>query len=141
MKSYDKETFEHLVLLVRKDDKSDREWLLNNNCRELVEFFDAIEGMENSFKWLLDNNYRQLAATVDGYNGNDKAKLFLVKSGNRELAAFIDACDGSKSAIAYLMKQERRGWLLVAKEFFDKEEKKEKKGLWGMLFNLGNPFR
>lgn len=141
MKTYTKETFEHLVLLVRKDEEVDREWLLSNSCRELVEFFDAIEGMENSFKWLLENNYRQLAATVDGFNGNDKAKLFLVKSGNRELAAFIDACDGSKTAIAFLLKHDYKGWVMVAKEFFDKEEKKEKRGIWGMLFNLGNPFR
>ena len=140
MKTYSDETFEHMVLLVRKDENLDREWLLNNNCRELVEFFDALEGMENSFKWLLENNYRQLAATVDGFNGNDKAKLFLVKTGNRDLAAFIDACDGSKSAIAYLIKQDEKGWLLLAKEFFDRQAKKEKGGIWSTLFNLGNPF-
>ena len=141
MKNYSHETFEHLVLLVRKDDEIDRNWLLNNNNRELVEFCDAIDGMENSFKWLLDNNFRQLAATVDAYNGSDKAKLFLIKSGNRELAAFIDACDGSKTAISFLSKYDHKGWLLLAKEIFDKEDKKEKKGIWGMLFNLGNPFR
>lgn len=141
MKNYSHETFEHLVLLVRKDDDMDREWLLNNDHRELVEFWDAIDGMENSFKWLLKNDFRQLAATVDAYNGNDKAKLVLIKSGNRELAAFIDACDGSKTAIAFLAKYDHKGWLLLAKEIFDREQKKEKKGIWGMLFNLGNPFR
>ena len=141
MKSYSNETFEHLVLLVRKDEDIDREWLLNNDHRELVEFWDAIDGMEKSFKWLLDNNFKQLAATVDAYNGNDGAKLFLIKSGNRELGAFISACDGSQSAIAYLSKTNNKGWLLLAKEIFDKEAKKEKKGIWGTLFNLGNPFR
>ncbi len=141
MKTYSNETFEHLVLLVRKDDEFNREWLINNDYRELVEFWDAIDGMENSFKWLLENNYRQLAATVDAYNGNDKAKLFLIKSGNRELAAFISACDGNQSAISYLSKTNNKGWLLLAKEIFDKEAKKEKKGIWNTLFNLGNPFR
>ena len=141
MKNYSHETFEHLVLLVRKDDDMDREWLLNNDHRELVEFWDAIDGMENSFKWLMKNDFRQLAATVDAYNGNDKAKLFLIKSGNRELAAFISACDGNQSAIAYLSKTDHKGWLLLAKEIFDKEAKKEKKGIWSTLFNLGNPFR
>ena len=87
------------------------------------------------------NDFRQLAATVDAYNGNDKAKLFLIKSGNRELAAFISACDGNQSAIAYLSKTDHKGWLLLAKEIFDKEAKKEKKGIWSTLFNLGNPFR
>jgi len=141
MKRYSNDIFEHMVLLVRKDDELDREWMMNNDCRELLEFWDAIDGMENSFKWLMDNDYKQLAATVDAYNGNDKAKLFLIKTGNRELAAFVDACNGSKSAAGYLIKHDFRGWLLLAKEIFDKEEKKEKKGIWGMLFNLGNPFR
>ena len=141
MKTYTNETFEHLVLLVRRDENDDRQWLLDNDCRELVEFWDAIDGMENSFKWLMENNYKQLAATVDAYNGNDKAKLFLIKTGNRELGAFIDACDGNKTAISFLLKHGHQGWALLAKEIFAKEEKKEKSGFWGIFMNLGNPFR
>ncbi len=139
MKAYSKEVFEHLILIVRKDEDVDRVWLKENGAGELVEFLEALSGVERSFKWLLENNYRQLAATVDAFNGNDNAKLFLIKSNNRELAAFVDACSKKKSAIAYLLKFGHQGWLLLAKEIFDKEEKKEKKGFWG-AFNFGNPF-
>ncbi|MFN8165436.1 MAG: hypothetical protein U0X76_04505 [Bacteroidia bacterium] len=139
MKSYPDNVFEKLVLLVRNDEDLDREWLLNNRCRELVEFLDAIDGIEKSFQWLLDNNYRQLAATVDAMNGNSKAKVFLLQSGNRELAAFVDACTGNQNAVSWLVTYGHKGWVLVAREFFEKDKKKNKGGFWG-LFNLGNPY-
>ncbi|MBL0104680.1 MAG: hypothetical protein IPP51_13495 [Bacteroidetes bacterium] len=139
MKSYSDAQFEHFILLIRKDDDMDREWLLNNSCRELVEFFDAIDGMENAFRWLLENNYRQLAATVDAINGNAKAKVFLLQSGNRELAAFVEATTGSQNAVSWLLKFNHKGWVLAAKEFYDKQHKKEKRGFLG-LFDFGNPY-
>jgi len=141
MKNYSDEVFGRMVMIVRKDNDLDREWMINNGHRELLEFWDAIENMEGSFKWLLENNFKQLAAAVDAIHGDDKAKLFLMKCGERDLAAFVDACSGSKTAISFLLKQDQKGWLLVAKEIYDKDAKAEKGGIWGMLFNLGNPFR
>ena len=140
MKEYTKEAFEKLILYIRNDDERSGQWLLDNDYRELKEFWDACEGVEASFKWLMENDCKPLAATVDALNENDQAKVFLISSGHRELAAFVDATDGSKSAIGWLLKYKHPGWVMVAKEFFEKNKKKEKNFLWGFL-NFGNPFR
>jgi hypothetical protein len=140
MRGYDKEVFENLILLVRNNDKESEAWLIDNGYQELKEFWDACEGVEISFKWLLENGYRQLAATVDALDGNDKAKVFLLSSGNRELAAFVEATSGSQKAISWLLKYNHHGWVMVAKEFFDIDKKKEKNFIWNLL-NFGNPFR
>jgi hypothetical protein len=140
MKNYDKEVFEKLILFVRNEDKQAEQWLSDNGYRELKEFWDAYEGMEQSFRWLLDNGYRQLAATVDALNENDKAKVFLLSSGNRELAAFVEASTGSQKAISWLLKYNYPGWVMVAREIFEKEKKKERSFFWSFL-NFGNPFR
>jgi hypothetical protein len=140
MKSYDKEVFEKLILLVRNEDQAAGKWLIDNGYQELKEFWDACDGMERSFKWLLNNDYRQLAAAVDAINGNDKAKVFLLSSGNRELAAFVEATTGSQKAVSWLLKYDHKGWVMVAKEFFDKEKKNEK-GFFSAFLNFGNPFK
>ena len=138
MKKYDREVFEKLARVIRSDDSESEKWLVDNDCRELKEFWDACEGVEKSFRWLLDNNYRQLAATVDALNGNDQAKAFLLQSGNRELAAFVEACGGSQQAVNWLIKGGYPGWIIAAKEVHLKQKKKEK-SFWS-IFNLGNPF-
>ena len=140
MKRYDKLVFEKLILLVRNEDDHAGAWLIENGCRELKEFWDACDGIEKSFKWLLENNYRQLAAVVDALNGNDKAKVFLLSTGNRELMAFVEATAGSQKAISWLLKYDHPGWVMVAKEFFEKEKKKDK-GFFSSILNFGNPFR
>ncbi len=140
MKTYDKEVFEKLIRFIRKDDPDSAEWLMENGYRELKEFWDACEGVEKSFKWLMENGYKQLAATVDAIDGNDQAKVFLLSSGNRELAAFVDAAKGSQKAISWLLKFSHHGWVMVAKEIFDIDNKKEKSLFWSFL-NFGNPFR
>ena len=140
MKNYDKIVFEKMVLIARNDDKQAEQWLMDNDYQELKEFWDAYAGMEKSFKWLLENDYRHLAATVDALNGNDQAKVFLLSSGNRELAAFVDASAGSKNAVVWLLKFKHPGWVLVAKEIFDKEKKKDR-SFFSSFLNFGNPFR
>lgn len=140
MKRYDREVFEKFILLVRKEDKEAAKWLVDEGYRELKEFWDACDGMESSFKWLLENGYKQLAATVDAMDGNDKAKVFLLASGNRELAAFVEASTGSQKAVSWLLQFDHHGWVMVAKEFFEKEKKKEKNFLFSFL-NFGNPFK
>lgn len=140
MKNYDKEVFEKLILLVRKEDKDAGQWLFDHGCRELREFWDACDGMEKSFRWLLENDFKQLAATVDAIEGNDKAKVFLLASGNRELAAFVEATTGSQKAIAWLLKYNHQGWVMVAREFFEKDKKKNN-NFFSTFLNFGNPFR
>lgn len=139
MKNYDNEIFEKLILLVRNEDKECRKWLLDNGHRELVEWWDAVEGMEPAFQWLLKNNYPQLAATIDAMEGNDKAKVFLLASGNKELAAFSEACLGSSKALQWLISYKFKGWALLAKEISEKDKKKDK-GFLGGLLNFGNPY-
>lgn len=140
MKNYDKEVFEKLILLVRNEDEIAGKWLIDQGCRELKEFWDACDGMENSFKWLLEHDYKQLAATVDALDGNDKAKVFLLASGNRELAAFVEATTGSQKAVSWLLKFNHHGWVMVARELFEKEKKKNKNFFLNFL-NFGNPFK
>jgi len=140
MKEYNKDAYEKLILYIRNDDKIAEEWLINNRYQELKEFWDAVEGVEKSFKWLMENNFEPLAAVVDAMGGNDKAKVFLLNSGNRELAAFVEASTGSQKAISWLLKFKHHGWVMVAKEIFDRDKKQEKNLFWSFL-NFGNPFR
>jgi len=139
MKKYDTVSLLKLCALI-KEEAGAKEWLIENNCRELYEFREAYENVEKSFKWLLENNHRELAALVDALHGNDTAKLFLVKSGLPDLAAFIDAADGNKAAVAFLVKSGNTGWLAVAREMHAWNKKHEKKGFW-KIFDFGNPFR
>ena len=141
MRTYDNEVFEKLILLVRNEDEEAGNWLVEYGFRELKEFWDACDGMERSFKWLLENNFRPLAATVDALNGNDKAKVFLLSTNNGELAAFVEASKGSQKAISWLLKYNHQGWVMVAKEFFEIEKKKDKGGFFGAILNFGNPFK
>ena len=86
MKEYDNMALLKLCSLMREEPGA-QEWLIENNCRELYEFWEAYQQVEKSFKWLLENNHRELAALVDAFHGNDTAKVFLVKSGRRDLVA------------------------------------------------------
>lgn len=140
MKTYEPIVFDHLILLVRDEDENARQWLRENGFPELTEFWDAVEGVEKSFRWLLENKQRPLAALVDAMNGDDKAKMFLITSGHRELAAFVDACDGKAGAVSWLVNTGQKGWLRLAQVIAAKEKKKEKNFFWNLL-NLGNPFR
>ena len=78
MKSYPIEVYENLVLCARNNDDAAQQWLVDNDYREMSEFWDAFEGVEKSFKWLMENGYRHLAATVDAMAGDGKAKVFLI---------------------------------------------------------------
>ena len=138
MKKYDTVALLKLCALI-KEEPGAREWLLENNCRELYEFWEAYEHIEKSFKWLLENKHPELAAMVDALHGSDNAKAFLVKSGQHELAAFIDATDGNKAAVTWLLKSGHKNWLAVAREIYVYNKKKEKKGFW-KIFDFGNPF-
>lgn len=140
MKKYSNEMFEHLVMLIRSNSDSERDWLRQNGAEELACFWDAVCDDEVSFKWLMKNNFTALAAVVDGLAENQKAKLFLLKAGHRELAAFVEACFGTQKAISFLLQNNYNGWLLVAKEIYNLDQKKEKSSFWG-LFHLGNPFK
>ena len=141
MKKYEDIVFEKMIHLVRNDNAEARTWLIDNDCEELVQWWDAVERVEKSFQWLIDHKYLQLAAIVDAYDENDKAKVFLLASGNRELAAFVEASLGSKKAMMWLIKYHHNGWALLAKEIYEKDKKKDSGGFFGAFFSLGNPFR
>jgi hypothetical protein len=138
MNEYNASALLKLCSLIRGEEGA-QEWLLENDYRELSEFWNAYENVEESFKWLLENNHRELAALVDAFQGNDNAKLWLLKNGHRELAALIDASDGNKTAVEWLLKSGNKAWLAVAREIYLWNKKNEKKGFW-KLFDFGNPF-
>lgn len=140
LRKYPTEVFERLVATVRDKDQDAQNWLLVNGYPELYHFWDAVEGVESSFRWLLDNEFRPLAAVVDGLSGKDQAKAWLLKSGYASFAAFIDACDGSAQAVQFLLKANEKGWVLLAREINAREKKKQKNFFWNFL-NFGNPFR
>lgn len=139
MKEYSAEIFKNLFELIREENEVNRKFLLQNNARELVEFWDAYEGVEASFKWLMENDNYPLAATIDAIRESDQAKAWLLTNGHREMAAFADACEGKKQAVFWLIHNNYKGWVLVAREINQKIKKKEK-SIWGIL-NFGNPFR
>ena len=138
MKTYDLPVLLKLCAFIREEPGA-QQWLMDNGCRELSEFWDAVEHVEKSFKWLLDNDHRELAAMVDGIHGDEHAKVFLIRSGHRELAAFVDASEGNKTALLWLNKFNHTPWLAVAREIYLWNKKKEKKGFW-KIFDFGNPF-
>jgi hypothetical protein len=138
MKEYDLPAFIKLCALIREEEGA-RQWLIDNDCRELSEFWDAYENIEKSFTWLLENNHRELAALVDAFHGNDQAKFWLIQSGHRELAVLVDASDGNKTAVEWLLKSGHKGWLIVAREIYLWNKQNDKKGFW-KLFDFGNPF-
>jgi hypothetical protein len=51
----------------------------------------------------------------------------------------VEASSGSQKAVSWLLQHEHQGWVMVAKEFFDKEQKKSKNFFRNFL-NFGNPF-
>ena len=139
MKKYELPVLLKLCATIREDATA-RQWLMENEFRELIEFWDASEHVEKSYKWLLENNHRELAALADGLHGDDKAKVFLIRSGHQELAVFIDAAEGNKTAIDWLIKFNHKHWLAVAIEIYQWNKKNEPKGFWS-IFNIGNPFK
>jgi hypothetical protein len=140
LRTYPIEAFESLAKAIRNDDESEQKLLVLHGFPELSHFWDALEGVEPSFRWLLENDFRHLAAIVDGLTGKDTAKVWLLKSGYPVLAAFIDAAQGNASAVKMLLKGNHKGWIVVARAIHDKQKKKDKNMFWGLL-NFGNPFR
>ncbi len=140
MKYYPEEAYDKLILLIKDEDKESRQWLISHDMREWVEFWDAYEGIEKSFKWLMENGFRHLAATIDSASGQETAKVWLLRSGHRELAAFTDAISGNKTAISWLIRLNQKGLIRLAHELYLHKKKNEKKGIWSFL-NFGNPFR
>jgi hypothetical protein len=135
MKEYEPIALKKLSALIKKEDNA-QEWLIENDCRELAEFWDAALGIEKAFQWLKNNGFVHFAAMVDALHGNAQARAWLIQHGYRVLAAVSDAADGSKIAVALLLKLQETDWLNVAKAMYDFFKKKEKKS----IFNFGNPF-
>lgn len=140
MREYPAEVFTELVKLFRDEDKDSRQWLLENDFQEWVEFFEANDGVDKSFRWLMENGFRELAATVDALSGTDHAKIYLIKAGHRDLLALVDAAKGNKTAVAWLIKFKKKGLIQLAHEIYNRNKKEAKKSFWGFL-NFGNPFR
>ena len=114
-------------------------WLIENNFRELAEFWDAYENIEKSFQWLKNNGFIHFAACIDTMNHNSKAKLWLIRYGYSDLAAFCDASEGQKDAISILLQSKKYDLIKVAKTIFG-NQKKKKRSIWN-IFDFGNPFR
>ena len=138
MKEYESVALKKLCAAIRGEEGA-QQWLLENGYRELSEFWDAYQDDEKSFQWLKGNGYIHFAALVDAMSGKDSAKAWLLVNRFVVLGILVDAAAGNKSAVESLLKAGERGWALVAKEIFDWERKKNKKGIWN-IFNLGNPY-
>ena len=139
MRDYELTPLLKLCSYIREEDGA-KQWLLDNDYRELAEFWDAVENTELSFKWLIENKHIELAATVDAFHGKDQAKAWLIKMEHRELAALVDASDGNKTAVVFLLKAGYKPWLAVAREIYMWNQKNRKTGFWS-IFDFGNPFR
>ena len=139
MREYSEEVFEKLCAAVREE-KDIQSWFTGNGYAELWEFWNAIDGDENSFRWLMKNHHPELAAVVDSMNGNDQAKKWLIMNRYRELASFVDAADGSQPAVTFLLQQKQDGWVNFAKAIYQKNQKQEK-NFFRSIFNFGNPYR
>lgn len=120
-------------------DTNARTWLIENNFRELAEFWDAYEDVETSFQWLKSNGFVHLAACIDAMSENDSAKAWLMRYGYTDLAAFCDASEGKQSAVSILVSSGNHQLVTVAKKIFDTVSKR-KKSMWS-IFNFGNPFK
>ncbi|HKR03872.1 MAG TPA: hypothetical protein VJY62_04485 [Bacteroidia bacterium] len=116
-----------------------RRWLEENNFRELAEFWDAYENIEQSFQWLKSNGFLHLAACIDAANHNSKAKLWLLKYGYTDLAAFCDASEGNQHAVSILLQNEKYQLVRVARTIYS-NHKKKKRSFW-RIFDFGNPFK
>ena len=114
-------------------------WLIENNFRELAEFWDAYENIEKSFQWLKNNGFVHFAACIDAMNNNSKAKLWLLQYGYTDLAAFCDASEGNQKAVSMLLQDEKYQLIKVARTIHNTERKK-KKTFW-RIFDFGNPFK
>ena len=117
-----------------------RTWLVENNYRELAEFWDAYENVEKSFRWLNENGFVQLAACIDAKSENDKAKAWLMRFGYAELAACCDASRGNQQAVSVLVSGGYDQLVIVAKTIFDTNHKRKKKSFWS-IFDFGNPYK
>ena len=139
MKEYSNSVLQKLCEMIREEEGA-QQWLVDNGYRELSEFWDAYEDVEKSFQWLKNNGFLHFAALVDAMSGNEQAKMWLMQSNHMVLAVFADAAEGNKSAVMWMLKSGEKGWLAVAKEIYDYEKKKRKKGIWS-IFNFGNPYK
>jgi hypothetical protein len=135
MKEYDRVVVKKFSAFIKKEEGT-REWLIENNYREFLEFWDAVSGIEKSFQWLKNNGFVQFAALADALHGKAQARAWLIQHGYRILAAVSDAADGNKIAVALLLKLNEPDWLNVAKAMYDFFKKKEKRS----IFSFGNPF-
>lgn len=140
MKIYSKKQLDILSSYLQNEKNEEGEWLIQNDCEELVYFAEAFFNHEKSFKWLMQNNYVHLACTVDAVHGNDQAKKWLVLNGYKEMLLFCEAANENKSAIAMLNTTPLKDWITVAHAIATREKKKEG-NFFKSIFNLGNPFK
>ncbi len=133
---YEVKALQMLCASIRGEEAA-QDWLRSNGFRELAEFWDAYEDVEKSFQWLKENGFIHFAALVDAMSGKESAKLWLLKNKFIVLGILADAAQGNKSSVEWLLKAGEKGWILVAKEIYDYEKNKKKKGLWNIF---GNPF-
>ena len=89
-------------------------WLIENDCRELVATLDAIRDDKIAFKFLIDGKHFELAAFVNSIWDDVKAFKFLIDNKVFDWAACSNIINGDDKAEAALKRAGKHHFVAIA---------------------------
>lgn len=93
-----------------------RDWLIENEYKELGLFVFALNLKDDARDWLMKNGFPHLMATINGAEGNPSAIKWLQKHGYTPLAKVALVGDGDERAFQWLKTNGHPELALVAKK-------------------------
>lgn len=92
-----------------------RQWLLDNNYKELHVFIFALYNKEDARVWLLENGFAHLMALINCAEGNENAYKWLNNNGFEILKYVGMAGDGRQEGYLWLKRFNYDHWIHLAK--------------------------
>lgn len=103
IKPYNGEMIRRMTQLFQLYNTPAFNWLIEHNCRELIEAAEFIKtGKEVAFKWLVDNKHYEMAAFANAVRGDKEAFKWLMQNKSIFWAATANAVNKDKEALAWL---------------------------------------
>lgn len=93
-----------------------RDWLMDNNYKELAIFTYAVRNKDDARNWLMDNGYAHLMAMINAVERNSVALAWLKRFNFTILENMALSADGDEKAHEWLIQNGHKEFAYISKK-------------------------